>query len=128
MNAVAEHAPMAEHRNCARHVFMNWKKSTNGLILKDLFWKCIKSTYHVEFNANLDELKAKDQKAYEDFIGRDITKFCKVFINPDSVSDMILNNTSETFNGYILNARGKHCIHMRLGHLLWLGNIGRKWR
>lgn len=28
------------------------------------------------------------------------------------MSDMILNNTSETFNGYILNARGKHVIHM----------------
>lgn len=112
LNAVAEYAPMAEHRNCARHVFINWKKSNKGIILKNLFWKIVRSTYQAEFNHNLDALKAKNVGAYEDFMARDFTKFCKVFINPTSTSDMILNNTSETFNGYILNARGKHCIHM----------------
>lgn len=112
LNAVAELAPMAVHRNCARHVFINWKKTNKGIVLKNLFWRIVRSTHMADFNKNLDALKAKDVSAYEDFIGRDITKFCKVFIDPSSVSDMVLNNTTESFNGYILNARGKHVIHM----------------
>lgn len=50
--------------------------------------------------------------AHEDFIGRDPKKFCKAFIEPSVVCDMILNNVSESFNNYIVNARGKHLIHM----------------
>lgn len=65
-----------------------------------------------EYNEALDKLKRRNQAAYDDFIERDTTKFCKVFIDPSSVSDMILNNISDTFNGYILSARGKHIIHM----------------
>lgn len=88
-------APMAEHRNHVRHVFINWKKSDKGMILKNMFSKIVRSTYMAEFNEALDALKPKDIVAYEDFIGRDITKFYKVFINPSVVSDMILNNTSK---------------------------------
>lgn len=91
---------------------MNWKKSHKGVTLKNLLWKIVRCTYMGAYNATLDTLKKENIRAYEDFIGRDITKFCKVFINPNSLSDMILNNTSETFNGYILQARGKHVIHM----------------
>lgn len=96
LNAVGELAPIEVHRNYARHVFINWKKSNKGIILKNLFWKIVRSTYMAEFNEYLDALKARDRDigAYEDFSGRDITKFCKVFITPSSVSDMILNNTT----------------------------------
>lgn len=64
------------------------------------------------YNEALDLMKKEDVGAYEDFIGRDTTKFCKVFFDDNTVSDMHLNNTSESFNGYILNARGMHVIHM----------------
>ncbi|XP_057793599.1 uncharacterized protein LOC131010195 [Salvia miltiorrhiza] len=57
-------------------------------------------------------MEKENAVAHEDFIGRDPKKFCKAFIEPAVVCDMILNNVSETFNGYILNARGKHLIHM----------------
>ncbi|XP_057792989.1 uncharacterized protein LOC131009591 [Salvia miltiorrhiza] len=73
MNAVSKLAPMAEHRNCARHVYMNWKKSHKGSSLKNIFWSIVKSTYVQEYNMKLEELKAENAAAYEDFISRDIT-------------------------------------------------------
>ncbi|XP_057811903.1 uncharacterized protein LOC131026151 [Salvia miltiorrhiza] len=111
-NAVASLAPFAEHRNCARHVYMNWKKEHKGSTLKNMFWRAVRSTYIEEYKAAIEEMKLEDRAAYEDFINRDTHKFCKAFISTTCCSDMVDNNIAETFNGYILNARGKHIIHM----------------
>lgn len=72
----------------------------------------MRATNLTDYHITLDALKKENYAAHEDFIGRDTTKFCKAFINPSSLSDMIGNNTSETFNGYIIQAREKHVIHM----------------
>lgn len=60
----------------------------------------------------MDELKAEDVAAYENFIERDPSKFCKAFFSPLCVSDAVTNNICETFNGTIVKARGKHIVHM----------------
>lgn len=112
LNAVRDLAPLAEHRNCARHVYCNWKKQFKGATLKNMFWKAVRSTYQQEWNEAVEEMKAENQRAYENFIERDPSKFCKAFISTHCVSDMIDNNVSETFNGYIVRARTKHLIHM----------------
>ncbi|XP_057790453.1 uncharacterized protein LOC131007556 [Salvia miltiorrhiza] len=111
-NAIKDLAPFAEHRNCARHVYMNWKKQFKGVTLKHMFWEGVRSSYKEEWDAAMDKLKAENMVAYENFIERDPSRFCKAFISTACVSDMVDNNVSETFNGYILNARGKHIIHM----------------
>ena len=36
-NVVAHHMPNAEHRNCARHVYANWKKNWKDDEFKRLF-------------------------------------------------------------------------------------------
>ncbi|XP_057808548.1 uncharacterized protein LOC131023028 [Salvia miltiorrhiza] len=89
---------MAEHRNCARHVYMNWKKQHKATSLKNIFWSIVKSTYVQEYNMKLEELKKENVAAYDDFISRDVKRF--------------YNNIAETFNGYIIAARGMHIIHM----------------
>ncbi|XP_057811287.1 uncharacterized protein LOC131025510 [Salvia miltiorrhiza] len=111
-NAVKELAPLAEHRNCARHVYMNWKKQFKGVALKNLFWQAVRATYVEEWDAVMETLKTENMMAYDDLLNRDPTRFCKAFFSTCCVSDMMDNNVSETFNGYILSARGKHIIHM----------------
>ncbi|XP_057775249.1 uncharacterized protein LOC130994228 [Salvia miltiorrhiza] len=111
-NAVAALALKAEHRNCARHVYMNWKKEHKGQTLKNLFFRAVYATHEAEFKVAVLELKQESATAHEDFISRDIKKFCKAFISSQPKSDSFDNNISECFNGYILNARGKHVIHM----------------
>ncbi|XP_057806198.1 uncharacterized protein LOC131021127 [Salvia miltiorrhiza] len=50
--------------------------------------------------------------AFEDFITRDMEKFCKAYFSNTPKTDVLDNNISETFNGFIFNARGKHIIHI----------------
>ncbi|XP_057774503.1 uncharacterized protein LOC130993584 [Salvia miltiorrhiza] len=92
MNAVSKLAPLAEHRNCARHVYMNWKKQHKGTSLKNIFWGIVKSTYEQEYKLKLEELKAENVAAYEDFVARDVKRFCKAFISLSPCSDMVDNN------------------------------------
>ncbi|XP_057787606.1 uncharacterized protein LOC131004872 [Salvia miltiorrhiza] len=111
-NAVQAITPFAEHRNCARHVYMNWKKSFKGATLKNMFWRAVRATTVAQYKAALLEMKKEDALAFEGFVSKDVNKFCKAFLTFTACSDMIDNNISETFNGWILNARGKHIIHM----------------
>lgn len=112
INAIAELAPHAEHRNCVRHVYCNWKKIHKGQTLKNIFWKIAKSTYVEAYKLALEELKDEDYDAYQNFLEREPKRFCKAFISTRPLCDIIDNNVSETFNGFILQARGKPLIDM----------------
>ncbi|XP_057791287.1 uncharacterized protein LOC131008423 [Salvia miltiorrhiza] len=111
-NAVATLDPQAEHRNCARHIYMNWKKDFKGQTLKNMFFKAVYATHEADFKLAVQAMKEESVAAYEDFMARDTKKFCKAFISTNPKSDSVDNNISECFNGYILNVRGKHVIHM----------------
>ncbi|KAK8695590.1 hypothetical protein V6N13_000743 [Hibiscus sabdariffa] len=60
MEALAEVFPSATHRTCVRHLYNNFKNSTNfkGKHLKDLLWKAARATYQKEFEDAMAELKA----------------------------------------------------------------------
>ncbi|XP_057803580.1 uncharacterized protein LOC131018908 [Salvia miltiorrhiza] len=111
MNAVSNYAPRAEHRNCARHIYMNWTKENKGATLKTIFWKAVRATTEQQYKKVFEEMKAESVGAYQSFIERDTSKFCKAFLSLNPCSDMVDNNISETFNGWILSARGKHLTH-----------------
>ncbi|KAH6775180.1 hypothetical protein C2S52_012741 [Perilla frutescens var. hirtella] len=111
-NAVSELTPFAEHRNCARHVYCNWKKQYKGATLKNLFWRAVRSTYVESYKLALEDMKTENENAYLNFLERDPKKFCKAFISTFNTCDMVDNNISETFNGYIVNAREKPLIQM----------------
>ncbi|XP_057809025.1 uncharacterized protein LOC131023500 [Salvia miltiorrhiza] len=112
INAVQNLASFAEHRNCARHVYCNWKKEFKGPTLKNLFWKAARSTYQAQWEAALEEIKVENEAAYEDFNSRDYRRFCKVLLSTQVQNDMVDNNISETFNGFIVKARSKHIVNM----------------
>ncbi|KAH6797431.1 hypothetical protein C2S52_021985 [Perilla frutescens var. hirtella] len=80
-NAVRELAPFAEHRNCARHIYCNWKKQHKRSTLKNIFWRICRSTYMEAYRAALEDLKVENQQAYEDFLEREPQRFCKAFIS-----------------------------------------------
>ncbi|WOL01290.1 hypothetical protein Cni_G10006 [Canna indica] len=56
-NAVRAFMPNVEHRNCARHLYANWKKKHGGYALKNLFWKAAKSTTEANFNVQMYQMK-----------------------------------------------------------------------
>ncbi|CAA0834054.1 Unknown protein, partial [Striga hermonthica] len=56
--AIRDLSPHAEHRNCARHVYMNWKKSYKGSALKSCFWRVVHSTHKAAYKEALEGMKA----------------------------------------------------------------------
>lgn len=91
MNSVRALAPYVEHRNCARHVYNNWKKKHKGATLLHIFWRAVRSTYSQEFDIVIDEMKAEDMAAYESFMEREPNRFYKAFFSTLCVSDAITN-------------------------------------
>ncbi|XP_042032342.1 uncharacterized protein LOC121779059 [Salvia splendens] len=111
-NAVQSLLPLAKHRNCARHIYANWKKTHKGPLLKQLFWKLVRSTYMEEYAITCRELEKEDGQAYADLMDKNPSRFRKAFLTPGNCSDAILNNVCECFNAYILDARSKHMLGM----------------
>ena len=50
LNAVEKWAPEAEHRNCARHIYANWKKEFSDKEWQKKFWACAKAPCIMLFN------------------------------------------------------------------------------
>ncbi|XP_078442368.1 uncharacterized protein LOC144712064 [Wolffia australiana] len=112
-NAVSYLLPHAEHRNCARHIYANWKKKGHSIeILKNLFWKAVKCTTHEDFQQIMREMSTLNPKAAQDFQDIGIKKFCRAYISKDTKCEVIDNNICECFNNYIIQARSKPIIDM----------------
>lgn len=62
MNAVLCLFPQAEHQNCARRIYANWKKLYKGDALKNFFWRAMRCTFEVEFNQAMMDLKEDSLK------------------------------------------------------------------
>ncbi|XP_078438612.1 uncharacterized protein LOC144709082 [Wolffia australiana] len=63
-NAVAGLLPNAEHRNCARHIYANWrKKGHSTVILRNLFWKAVKCTTREGFQSVIEQMKTLKAEA-----------------------------------------------------------------
>ena len=112
-NAVARLLPHVEHRNCARHVYANWKKRGHSTqLLKTLFWKVVKCTTHNDFKRIMQEMSTFDPQAAHDFQAIDVRKFCRAYISEWPKCEAIDNNICESFNNYILRHRAKPIIDM----------------
>ncbi|XP_055961885.1 uncharacterized protein LOC126683489 [Mercurialis annua] len=111
-NAIRKVVSYAEHRNCARHIYANWKKKHKDPELKRLFWKAVNCTNLAEFESVLDMIKAEKTSAYDDFMKQLENIFCKAFVRPHSKCDAITSNLVETFNGYISKSRQLQAINM----------------
>ncbi|WOL16917.1 hypothetical protein Cni_G25705 [Canna indica] len=111
-HAISQRVSAAEHQNCARHLYANWKKKHNGHLLKSLFWKAVRCTTQSDLNKVLNELASTSTQAHQDFIGIGLQKFCAAYINTNCKADVVTNNISKTFNGYILKTRSKPIIDM----------------
>ncbi|XP_048128383.1 uncharacterized protein LOC125312816 isoform X2 [Rhodamnia argentea] len=112
MNAVSCLSPQAEHRNCARHIYANWKKLHKGDALKNLFWRAVRCTFQAEFDLEMANLKEECSKGYEDFMRQGPKHFYKAFIKTGTKCDAVDNNLSETFNGYLCIPRTKPILEM----------------
>jgi len=99
--------PRVEHRQCARHVHQNFKKSYNGYDYARLFWAAARSSTEAQFSIAMEELKCMNNNAYEYLVQRDPTTWSRAFFAEGRACDAVENGISESFNACILEARTK---------------------
>ncbi|KAM0882954.1 hypothetical protein ACQ4PT_031942 [Festuca glaucescens] len=106
IKAVTKVFPDAEHRFCVRHLYQNFQKAGHkGEVLKNNLWAIARSTCVPKWQHNMDKMKAASQQAYEWVEELVPNTWIKAFFSDFSKCDMLLNNHSEVFNSYILQAR-----------------------
>ena len=106
IKAVTKVFPDAEHRFCVRHLYQNFQKAGNrGEVLKNNLWAIGRSTNIPKYDKNMNKMRASSQKAFEWVEALVPSTWIKAFYSEFPKCDMMLNNHSEVFNSYILQAR-----------------------
>ena len=102
-----ERLPGAEHRQCARHIYANFRKRFKAEEFRKLFWYAAASTTVARFDHWMGEIRKLEPLAY-DFLKekeRDPTTWCKAFFEIGRSCDAYENGVSESFNSAIEGAR-----------------------
>ncbi|GKD97054.1 multidrug resistance-associated protein 5, partial [Tanacetum coccineum] len=71
IEAVKQVMTDAEHKQCARHIYENFRKQYSGLELRQLFWAASKASYPQLFNKIMEQIKAENPGAYQYLIDKD---------------------------------------------------------
>ncbi|KAL0297765.1 UNVERIFIED_CONTAM: hypothetical protein Sradi_6828600 [Sesamum radiatum] len=102
-----------------RHMYNNFKGKFKGQELKKLFWKAA-STYnvkqHLRWMKEIDRVMPKkfpeDETAYDWLCEIPVHHWARCFFPSRTKCDTLVNNISESFNSYILDAREQPIIDM----------------
>ncbi|KAM0842405.1 hypothetical protein ACQ4PT_058394 [Festuca glaucescens] len=106
INAVQKVFPDAEHRFCVRHIIQNFQRAGHrGETLKNDIWAIARSTSVPKWHRSMEKLKVDSETAYAWIEELAPNTWVKAFFSDFPKCDMLLNNHSEVFNSYILEAR-----------------------
>ncbi|KAG8370974.1 hypothetical protein BUALT_Bualt13G0039000 [Buddleja alternifolia] len=118
VEAVHSLAPTSEHRFCLKHMYNNFKGKYKRQDLKRLFWK-VASTYsvkqHLRIMKDIERISpkiGKKETAYEWMCKISSNHWTRCFFSGRTKCDALVNNISESFNSYILDARELPIIDM----------------
>ena len=112
MQGVKTMLPHAEHRQCARHIYANFKKKWNGLHYKSLFWGAASTTLQHVFYDKMNLIGNIDPEAKQWLVDRDPNTWCRAFFKMDRGCAAYENGISESYHNAIAIARGKPIITM----------------
>lgn len=105
INVVHAEFPDSQHRFCVRHLYQNFNKQWKGETLKNKLWAIARSYNMVEWRKNMDDMKELNMDAYLYLEAIEYSAWCRAYFSELPKSDMLLNNTCEVFNKFILDAR-----------------------
>lgn len=104
--------PYAEHRQCARHIYENFRKKYSGVEFRNLFWKACKASYVREFERVMDEVRIGNPGAHKYLIDKDPKTWSRAYFELGRACEAIENGFSECFNSVLLKVRHKPIITM----------------
>ncbi|KAJ0262744.1 MULE transposase domain-containing protein [Hirschfeldia incana] len=112
VKAIHNVLPSAEHRQCCKHIMDNWKKDSNNLQLKRLFWKIARSYTRGEYDANMEALQKYNPNAFTSLQKTNPPSWSRAYFRTGYYCNDNLNNLSESFNRTIRQARRKPLLDM----------------
>ncbi|CAI9280097.1 unnamed protein product [Lactuca saligna] len=80
LKAVKVVLPRVEHRQCARHVYANFRKFFNGIEFKNMFWTVVNSTVEGDIKLNMEKIKEVNLAAYDHLMAREPKSWCRAFL------------------------------------------------
>lgn len=104
--------PNVEHRFCMRHIYANFRKVFKGKELKDAMWRAVLVGTVWEHDAYMKKIEKMDVVAYNWLKKIPQEQWSKSHFKTNSRCDILVNNLSESFNCYILEARDKPIVSM----------------
>ncbi|GKE02803.1 transposase, MuDR, plant [Tanacetum coccineum] len=112
IEAAKQVMPLAEHRQCARHIYANFRKKYTRVQYRNLFWKAAKATYPTRFNKVMKEIQTINKEAYKHLMDIQPETWSRSYFSTDNACDAVKNGISECFNAMIVDARRKPIINM----------------
>ncbi|CAA7041904.1 unnamed protein product [Microthlaspi erraticum] len=113
IKAVQVELPKTEHRMCVRHIYGNLKKKhPSKKHMKPYIWNLAWSYNEPEFLENLDRLFNYDSGVYNDVMKQNPRSWCRAFYKKGNYCEDVENNSTESFNKTIKQARGKAFVPM----------------
>ncbi|WCJ40102.1 hypothetical protein M5689_021033 [Euphorbia peplus] len=97
---------------CVRHNLANWSKNNKGVEKRKKLWAAARSTFEIGLKDKLRRLEVLDEKCVRDLMYYNIESWCRTYFKTYTKCDVVDNNMSETFNGWILAAMHKSIITM----------------
>ncbi|XP_024960453.1 uncharacterized protein LOC112501046 isoform X2 [Cynara cardunculus var. scolymus] len=94
VEAVKEVFPLAEHRQCARHIYANFRKKYTGIHFRSLFWDASKSRTPQEFEGIMQEIISLSLHAYEHLMERQPSTWSRAFFKIDTSCDAVENGAN----------------------------------
>ncbi|KAK8999555.1 hypothetical protein V6N11_070716 [Hibiscus sabdariffa] len=109
---INEFFPLLKHRMCARHIYANWHKKWKWMNRKIQFWNCVRSTFVEDFDDQLKILEGMRLTSTNGLLGIPPQHWSRAYFIGESKCDVVDNNLSEAFNGWIVDARCYPIINM----------------
>jgi len=105
LKAVQTWLPSAEHRNCARHIYANWRKKYKKKEYQKMFWKCAKASCITLFNIARAELAEKTAEGAQAIMNTSPHHWSRAWMKLGANCDSVDNNNCESFNKWIVEPR-----------------------
>nr|XP_027093574.1 uncharacterized protein LOC113713973 [Coffea arabica] len=118
VHAIEELFPESEHRFCLKHMFENFKQRFKDQDLRDLFWEVAAAASMPEHETALSNLERADPQEGDKLTVAGWFKrlppklWPRAHFSTACRGDTCVNNMSESWNNYILKARGEPIITM----------------
>ncbi|XP_043697286.1 uncharacterized protein LOC122648089 [Telopea speciosissima] len=104
---LAEVFPHANHRNCCRHIYSNFKEKFPDVWLKIQFWVAAKAPNEFLFQKAMQKILLCDKEAHDWLMRSHPSTWSRHAFDFSCKSDHITNKMIESFNNWIGDVRSK---------------------